>query len=111
MPPASPHRQLVTAAYLASATFGAFWGTWGAAVPKVRDQAGLDDARLGTALLFISAGALPAMLLTGRALDRWGLRSTALLVVVLGGAGLGAAVTAHGLLSLCAGLVAVGMAS
>jgi MFS family permease len=108
---ASPHRQLFTAAYLASGTFGAFWGTWGSAVPRVRDQAGLDDAQLGTALLFISAGALPAMLLTGRALDRWGLRSTALLVVVLGGTGLATASTADGLVSLCAGLAGVGMAS
>ncbi|TDB78284.1 MFS transporter [Micromonospora sp. KC723] len=108
---ASPHQQLVTATYLASAMFGAFWGTWGSAVPSVRDQAGLDDAQLGTALLFISAGALPAMLLTGRALDRWGLRCTALLVVALGGAGLTAAITADGLVSLCAGLVVVGMAS
>jgi MFS family permease len=108
---ASPHRQLVTAAYLASATFGAFWGTWGSAVPRVRDQAGLDDAQLGTALLFISAGALPAMLLTGRALDRWGLRGTALLVVALGGAGVAAASTAQGLVSLCAGLTGVGITS
>jgi MFS family permease len=108
---APPYRQLVTATYLAAVVFGAFWGTWGSAVPRVRDQTGLDDARLGTALLFISAGALPAMLLTGRALDRWGLRLTALLVVALGGAGLGAAITAGGLVSLCAGLVGVGMAS
>ncbi|MER6595114.1 hypothetical protein ABT214_25355, partial [Micromonospora purpureochromogenes] len=108
---ASPHRQLVTATYLASVVFGAFWGTWGSAVPRVREQAGLDDAQLGTALLFISAGALPAMLLTGRALDRWGLRCTALVVVALGGAGLAAATTAGGLVSLSAGLAGVGMAS
>jgi MFS family permease len=106
-----PHRPLITAAYLASAVFGAFWGTWGSAVPAVRDQAGLDDAQLGTALLFISAGALPAMLLTGRALDRWGLRCAAFLVVALGGAGLAAAVTANGFVSLCVGLTGVGIAS
>ena len=105
------HRQLVTATYLAAAAFGAFWGTWGSAVPHVRDQAGLDNAQLGTALLFISAGALPAMLVTGRALDRWGLRCTALLVVALGGAGLGAAITADGFVSLSAELGGVGMAS
>src|SRR3954468_6247931 len=99
MPIGSPHRQLTTAAYLALAVFGAFWGTWGAAVPRIRDQAGLDDAQLGTALLFISAGGLPAMLLTGRALDRWGLRCTALLVIALGGAGVAATATARGLVS------------
>jgi MFS family permease len=111
MPGASPHRQLITATYLASVVFGAFWGTWGSAVPRVREQAGLDDAQLGTALLFISAGALPAMLLTGRALDRWGLGCTAGAVVALGGAGLAAAITAGGLVSLCAGLAGVGLAS
>jgi MFS family permease len=102
---------LVRAAYLAAVTFGAFWGTWGSAVPRVRDQAGLDDAQLGTALLFISAGALPAMLLTGRALDRWGLRCTAVAVIALGGAGLAAALTAGGPASLCVGLTGVGLAS
>src|ERR687897_3956856 len=100
MPVASLHRRLVTTAYLASAVFGAFWGTWGSAVPRVRDQAGLTDAELGTTLLFISAGALPAMLLTGRALDRWGLRGTALMVVALGGAGVAPGVTARGPLRL-----------
>src|SRR5919107_2376090 len=98
-----PARPLSAAAYLAAAVFGAFWGTWGSAVPAVRDQAGLDDAQLGTALLFISAGALPAMLLTGRALDRWGLRLTGVLVVALGAAGVVAATTAHGFVGLCAG--------
>jgi MFS family permease len=111
MPVASLHRRLVTTAYLASAVFGAFWGTWGSAVPRVRDQAGLTDAELGTTLLFISAGALPAMLLTGRALDRWGVRCTAFLLVALGAAGLAAAITGHGLVSLCAGLTGVGIAS
>ncbi|MCW6005084.1 MFS transporter [Micromonospora sp. CPCC 205371] len=108
---APPHQHLITAAYLAAAAFGTFWGTWGSAVPSVRDQAGLGDAQLGSALLFISAGALPAMLLTGRALDRWGLRSTAFLVAALGGAGLAAAIAADGLVSLCAGLTCVGIAS
>jgi MFS family permease len=107
----SPHRQLITAAYLATAVFGAFWGTWGAAVPQIRDQAALDDGQLGTALLFISAGALPAMLLTGRALDRWGLRCTSVLVVALGAAGLAAALSADGLTSLCVWLAVVGFAS
>jgi MFS family permease len=107
----APNRQLITASYLALGVFGAFWGTWGSAVPRVRDHAGLDDAQLGTALLFISAGALPAMLLTGRALDRWGLRCTAPLVVALGGAGLAATLTADGLVSLCGALTGVGIAS
>ncbi|MEV6633018.1 MFS transporter [Actinoplanes sp. NPDC051470] len=100
-----------TASYLAAAAFGAFWGTWGSAVPAIRDQAGLDDAGLGTALLFISAGALPAMLLAGRALDRWGLRCNALFTAALGVTGLVVALTAHSLAGLCAALTLVGVAS
>ncbi|MBL7262230.1 MFS transporter [Paractinoplanes lichenicola] len=98
-------------AYTAFIAFGAFWGTWGAAIPRIREQAALDDAQLGTALLFISAGALPAMLLTGRALDRWGLRCSSYLLVALGLAGVITAATGHGLLSLAAGLILVGMTS
>ncbi|MFG1927858.1 MFS transporter [Cryptosporangium sp. NPDC048952] len=103
--------RLAKAAYFAAAAFGAFWGTWGSAVPRVRDQAALDDAQLGTALLFVSAGALPAMLLTGRLLDRRGLRFTAYAVVSLGAAGVVLSVTAHGLVALCVGLTLVGVTS
>src|ERR671916_393501 len=92
-PPASVART----AYAGFAAFGVFWGVWGASVPAVREQAGLSDGQLGTALLFIGAGALPAMLLTGRALDRWGHRLTAALLVVMGGAGVAVVLTARGL--------------
>jgi hypothetical protein len=52
------------------------------------------------------------MLLTGRALDRWGLRCPLPPVVVaLGGAGLAAAITADRLVSLCAGFASAGIAS
>jgi MFS family permease len=77
----------------------------------VQAQAGVDDGQLGFALLFVGAGALPAMLLTGRALDRWGLRLAGGLVVLLGGVGAGLALTAHDLSSLCAGLAVVGASS
>jgi predicted MFS family arabinose efflux permease len=106
-----PVRQLVRAAYLAAASFGAFWGAWGASVPRLRVQAGVDDGQLGIALLFIGAGALPAMLVAGRALDRWGLRFAVAAIVALGLAGLGVALTAHGFVALCAGLTVVGLAS
>jgi MFS family permease len=105
------HRNLVSAAYLAAASFGSFWGAWGASIPRLRLQAGVDDGELGVALLFIGAGALPAMLLTGRALDRWGLRFAVAAIVALGLAGLGVALTAHGFVALCVGLIAVGLAS
>ena len=84
---------------------------WGASVPAVREQAGLDDGWLGTALLFVGAGALPAMLLAGRAGDRWGHRATACLLAPLGGTGVAVALTARGFVSLSLGLAALGATS
>jgi len=75
-------------AFAGFALFGAFWGAWGASIPAIRDQAGVSEGQLGAALLFIGAGALPAMPLSGRAVDRWGLRASAALLALLGGAGL-----------------------
>jgi MFS family permease len=65
------------ASYSAFAAFGTFWGTWGAALPALRSAAGVDEAELGAALLFVGLGALPAMLITGRLVDRVGTRTTA----------------------------------
>jgi MFS family permease len=92
--------------------FGVFWGTWGASVPSVRSQAGSSDGQLGMALLFIGAGALPAMLLTGRVIDRLGVRFTA--AVALMGPGVSGLIVAYGaadFTSLCVGLLLVGAAS
>lgn len=98
--------------YLAFATFGAFWGAWGAAIPRVREQAALTDTELGTVLLFVGAGALPAMLLAGRALDRWGLWLCGPLLLAMGVAGVLVALTAGaGLLALSIGLLVVGASS
>ena len=98
-------------AYAGFAAFGGFWGVWGASVPAVREQAGLSDGRLGTALLFIGAGALPAMLLTGPAVDRWGHRVTALLLTALGAAGVAVVHTGRGFVSLSVGLAVLGATS
>ena len=99
------------AAYAGFAAFGAFWGTWGASVPALRDQASLGEGELGTALLFVGAGALPAMPLAGRAMDRWGPRVAALLLVLLGGAGGAVAVSARDFVSVSVGLALLGAAS
>jgi MFS family permease len=101
----------VRAAYVAFAAFGAFWGVWGASVPRVQEQAGVTDGQLGTALLFVGAGALPAMLITGRALDRWGLRLAAVLIAALGVTGAGLALVAVNQVGLCVGLAVVGATS
>ena len=59
------------AAFLA---FGVLWGGWAALLPAVQTAVGASKGELGLALLFIAIGSLPAMLLTGRALDRRGHR-------------------------------------
>jgi MFS family permease len=104
-------RTLVNAAVVAFAAFGAFWGTWGASIPRVRGQAGLDDSQLGVAVLFVAVGALPAMLLTGKAIDRWGLHVAALTIAALGGSGILVASAAHDLVSLSVALTVVGVTS
>ena len=98
-------------AYAGFAAFGGFWGVWGASVPAVREQAGLSDGQLGTALLFVGAGALPAMLLSGPAVDRWGHRLTAFLLIALGVAGVAVAHTGQGFVSLSVGLAVLGATS
>lgn len=103
--------RMVVSAYVAFAAFGSFWGVWGASVPRVQQQAGIGDGELGFALLFVGAGALPAMLLVGKALDRWGLRVAALVIGALGGMGAALAFAAVDLVSLCTGLALVGATS
>ncbi|WP_328296181.1 MFS transporter [Kineococcus sp. NBC_00420] len=97
--------------YAAFTAFGVFWGTWGAALPALRDQAGVSQGELGTALLFVGVGALPAMLLTGRAMDRFGSRLAALLLIALAVAGLAVASGASSWTSLVVGMLLVGATS
>ncbi|MCW2920929.1 MAG: transporter [Thermoleophilia bacterium] len=104
-------RRQIVATLAAFATFGSFWGAWGASIPRIRDQAGVDDGELGLALLCIGAGALPAMLLFGRALDRYGLRVTAYAIAALGCTGVLVTLGAQSFMTLASGLVVVGMAS
>lgn len=99
------------APFAAFAAFGVFWGAWGAALPTVRTQAGVSEGQLGTALLFVGLGALPSMALTGRAVDRFGLRVAAWLLAALAGAGLLLAATADGVVLLVVGMLVVGAAS
>src|ERR1035437_9559561 len=107
----SSSRNLIASAFVAFAAFGAFWGVWGASVPRVQDRTGVTDGQLGFALLFVGAGPLAAMLLVGRARDRWGLKVAAWVVSALGVIGAGLALTAVNLLSLCIGLTLVGASS
>lgn len=104
-------RSLTLPPYLGFAVFGAFWGTWGAALPAVRVQAGVDDGQLGAALLFVGVGALPAMLLAGRVVDRLGQRAAAGFLAALGVAALVVAVVARDQVTLSVALAAVGVSS
>jgi len=97
--------------FAAFAAFGVFWGAWGAALPALRSSAGATDAQLGTALLFVGVGALPAMLLSGRLLDRCGSRVVAPLLASLAAAGAVAALVARDWPSLVIGMLLVGATS
>ncbi|MFV4914282.1 hypothetical protein PFZ49_12220 [Microbacterium lacticum] len=99
------------APYLAFAAFGVFWGTWGSVLPALRDLGGLTAAELGGALLWIGVGALPAMMFTGRAVDRFGVRITGLLLITLAASGVLLAWQAHDLLSISVGMLLIGATS
>ena len=68
----------------AFAAFGAYWGAWGVLVPDIKEQVSASVAQLGLALLAVALAALPAMLVTGRIVDRVGLRILPLTLVFLG---------------------------
>jgi MFS family permease len=99
------------ASHSAFACFGLFWGAWGAALPALRENAGLDAAALGTALLFVGLGALPTMLLSGRMVDRFGARIAGPLLIAMALAGVLTAAFARDLPTLALGMAMVGACS
>lgn len=102
---------LKRSAYAAFASFGGLWGAWGAALPAVRLAAGVSEGQLGTALVCIGAGALPAMLLTGRAVDRYGGRVVAVALTLLALSGVAVATTAANFVTLAMLLLVLGAMS
>lgn len=105
-------RSFIRTPFWGFAAFGAFWGVWGASVPRLRELAGVSDLELGVALLFVGAGALPAMFVVGRLLDRFGLWLAGPLLLALSLAGVVVAATAGlGLAALCVGMALVGATS
>jgi len=60
---------MVVAAF---ATFGVFWGAWGAALPQIQRSARVSSGTLGLDLLLIGVGAICAMRLAGTLVDRLG---------------------------------------
>ncbi|MFC7584659.1 MFS transporter [Nonomuraea antimicrobica] len=84
---------------------------WGATLPLLRARAGVGDAEFGLALLLVGAGALPAMLLTGRLVDALGLRVTGVLLALLGLMGVVLSAASVSYVALCAGVLCVGASS
>ncbi len=87
--------------------FGLLWGSWAALAPAVQTAVGASKGQLGLALLFVAVGSLPAMLLTGRELDR---RGTRILPWLLAGSAVAAVLPAFAgsVPALAAGLFVVG---
>ena len=69
---------------LAFAAFGAYWGAWGVLVPDVKEQVDASVTELGIAFLALALAALPAMLVTGRIVDRVGPRIMPVTLVLFG---------------------------
>jgi MFS family permease len=69
---------------LAFAAFGAYWGAFGVLLPDIKEQAGASVSQLGLALFAEGLAALPAMLLAGRLVDRFGSRLLPLALVLFG---------------------------
>ena len=57
---------------------GLFWGAWASVLPSVQDATGASKGALGLALLFVTLGAIPAMLFVGGpTVERFGPRAVA----------------------------------
>jgi MFS family permease len=68
----------------AFAAFGAYWGAWGVLVPDIKDQVDASVTQLGVAFLAVAVAALPAMLVTGRIVDRVGPTIMPLTLILFG---------------------------
>lgn len=76
----SPRKAPALAGFFA---LGVFWGAWAAVLPSVQHATGASKGGLGLALLFVTLGSLPAMLLiAGPAVDRFGARAVAIACAV-----------------------------
>jgi len=64
-----PQRLAMTSVFVAN---GLAFGAWAGNLPRLREQAGLDDASLGVLLLCGSVGSLLAMQVAGRVAGRIG---------------------------------------
>lgn len=98
-------------AYVSFVAFGFFWGAWGASLPSIRADAEVSLGELGLSLTFVGIGALPAMLVAGRAFDRFGPRTGGISLLLLSVAGLAVSTVASGFVSLVILMLLAGAAS
>jgi MFS family permease len=71
-------RRKAAPAFAGFFVLGLFWGSWAAVLPSVQDATGVSKGALGFALLFVTVGSVPTMLLVaGPAIDRFGTRAVA----------------------------------
>nr|WP_285760587.1 MFS transporter [Nocardiopsis ansamitocini] len=87
---------------------GMIIATWAARIPAVKEQAGLNDGQLSLALLGLAVGALAAMQVAGRLVDRHGSTATILPAAVIGSLALVAPGYANSLPFLFVALFAIG---
>jgi MFS family permease len=71
-------RRSVASAFGGFFALGLFWGAWASVLPSVQRATGASKGGLGIALLFVTIGSAPVMLLVaGPLIDRFGTRATA----------------------------------
>ncbi|WP_213816506.1 sugar MFS transporter [Glaciihabitans sp. dw_435] len=99
------------AVYGSFAAFGFFWGAWGAALPSIRIGAGITVGELGLSLAFVGIGALPSMLIAGRAFDRFGPGVGAISLLGLAVSGLAVTTVPSGFVSTAGVMLIAGIAS
>ena len=83
----------------------------GCATSRFSQPGSLTDAEFGTVLLFIGVGALPAMLLSGRAVDRWGVWVASIMLISLAVVATIVGATAHDFVSASVSMFLLGVAS
>jgi len=86
-------------------------GNMGCATSRFSQPGSLTDAEFGTVLLFIGVGALPAMLLSGRAVDRWGVWVAGIMLISLAVVATIVGATAHDFVSASVSMFLLGVAS
>src|SRR3954468_2856151 len=87
--PSTAHVRFATrATYLAFMASGFAFASWASRIPQVRDRLHLSPAQLGLVLLFIAAGSLLALPLSGPVVHRLGSKRTVAGMAVILAAGL-----------------------